>query len=123
MLKINDFVCPNCEHQQEELTEESNLPTCPECNIPMNKIISTPCLLSDQEKRHKMLQQRSKEHTLRCKRKGIPLDANESGIASDPVWKNKYRPRNTRTDTISQHANDHVHWREKNEQLKKQFEK
>lgn len=119
MLRVWDFICKNCGHEQEEFMEGRHTITCPQCGETMDFAMSAPVFWIDgQDRTANQLRKRSQEHTKRCKEKGIPLDANDTQISSDPVWRNKTRAKNTSRETINQHRNDHLHWKKKTEELR-----
>lgn len=103
MLKLWDFKCCACNHIEEILVENCKDETqlCTKCKNKMIKIISpTISWINSPERTAQMMKKRSHEHTERCKTKGISLNDNDSGISSDPVWRNKLRKKNTDPNTI-----------------------
>jgi hypothetical protein len=125
MFRLYDFRCTNdeCQHVEEKIVENRTDIPCPICNSPMQVSIvenAPASWINSRERTLAQLKKRSSDHTRRCKEKGIPLDANDTQISSDPVWRNKTRAKNTSRTTIADHANDHIHWKKDNQRMKKQ---
>lgn len=111
-LKLWDFVCKNCKYQEEFLLNDQDKDICQPCPIcqgdMVRSIVRVNFAFFDKEKYHAYLKRRSKEHTAQAVREGGIINTNESGISSDPVWRNKTRPKNCSSYTLSQHKYDHL---------------
>ena len=112
-MKLWDFVCTNekCYFVEEFLvpSQDENSPIeCPECGEDMLKSLGGKLTLFDMSQHQNFLQQRSKRHGAEILRGERSPHENESGVCSDPVWRNKTRTKNTSSNTIEQHKYDYL---------------
>lgn len=109
MKKLWDFMC-ECGCVEERLVDEEdyNQQECFRCGAVMWKHLGGRVAFFDIEKHRSYLRQRSQEHTQQAIKEKRPLNENESGVCSDPVWRNKIRAKNTSRSTIDQHRYDHL---------------
>lgn len=119
-LVIHDFMCSNCGVVVELMIDKSTRDDprhCPKCHggdkenpqPTMQRCISaTSFWTKDAQRVGDQLRVTAKEHNDKIWRGEADPFENESGICSDPVWRNKTRAKNTSSDTINKHRHDHV---------------
>lgn len=111
---LYDYECGRCGDKEEALVpmgDRDGARACPSCGGEMKRIVSpVHSWVKDDGRAERQLRAKAAEHNRRIHRGEVDPLANDSGISSDPVWRNRTRAKNSSNSTIEKFKNAHVGW-------------